>query len=163
MFRDGRSLLSPLVIALTLALPAQAQSGATTKLREGAPAEILGRWALVATIRNAEDVTQSGVTQGGAVSVYDFKADGTFSIARGDSVAETGTWAANASVVPKTFDHIPNVSGRPGRLVPGIYEVGGGALKICFLPPSALNTRPTKCEAKPENGSNIYIMKRDAK
>ena len=163
MFRDCRSLLSLLAIALTLAISAQAQSSLPAGIREAALAEVAGRWALIATIRNAEDVTQSGVTQGGAVSIYDFKADGTFSITRGDSVAETGTWAADSSVVPKTFDHIPNVGGRPGRLVPGIYETGGGALKICFLPPSESNTRPTKCEAKPENGSRIYIMKRDAK
>ena len=163
MFRGRRLLLSSLAIALTLALNAQAQSSSPAGLREAAPAEVVGRWALIATIRDAEDVTQSGVTQGGAVSVYDFKADGTFSITRGESVLETGTWAANGSVVPKTFDHIQSVGGRPGRLVPGIYETGGGVLKICFLPPSESSTRPAKCEAKPENGSRIYIMKRDTK
>ena len=78
-------------------------------------------------------------------------------------MAETGTWAANATVVPKTFDHRRNVGGQLGRFLPGIHETGGGVLKICLLPPSESNTRPTKCEAKPENRSSIYIMKRDTK
>ena len=163
MWRNRRSLPSFLVIAFTLAINTHAQSSSPAGIRDAAPAEVVGRWALVATIRNAEDVTQFGVTQGGGVSVYDFKADGTFAITRDESVVETGTWVANASVVPKTLDHMPSVAGRPGPVVPGIYETGGGVLKICFLPPSASNARPAKCEAKPENGSRIYIMKRDTK
>jgi uncharacterized protein (TIGR03067 family) len=150
------SLLALALIAATSALHAQAPSVA-------APAEILGRWALIAVLRNAEDVTRFGMTQDGPVSVYDFKSDGTFSIMRDSTVIETGTWSANASAAPKTFDHIPNVDGRPGRFVPGIYESGGGVLKICMLPPSESNARPTKCEAKPENRSRIYIMMREAR
>ncbi len=156
-----RVLASLMVVALPLAAPARAQSGAPGTLPAGAPTELLGRWALIAVLRNGEDVTQAGLTQGGAVSVYDFKADGTFSIVRGETVIETGAWSADATTTPKTFDHIPNVDGRPGRFVPGIYETGRGILKICILPPSELNTRPTKCEAKPENRSRIYIMSRE--
>lgn len=31
-------------------------------------------------------------------------------------------------------------------LVPGIYEVGGGALKMCLFPASEANTHPTRCK-----------------
>ena len=158
-----RSLLSLVIIALTLAVRVLAQSSASAGLGQGAPAEVVGRWLLIAAIRNGEDVTQAGVTQAGAAFVYDFKADGTFSITRGDKVAETGIWSANEKVVPKTFDHRRYVNGELGRFLPGIYETGGDVLKMCLFPPSESNTRPTKCEAKSENRSSIYILKRDAK
>ena len=141
----------------------QAQSGATATLAGGAPAEIVGRWVLIAIIRNGEDVTQAGVTQGGDAFVYDFKADGTFTISRGETIAETGTWAANDMAVPKTFDHRRYVGGQLGRFLPGIYETGGDVLKMCLFPPSESNTRPPKCESKQENRSSIFIMKRDAR
>jgi uncharacterized protein (TIGR03067 family) len=163
MFRGQWSLLSPLVIVLTVAMHVHAQSRAEAGLGDGAPAEIVGRWLLVATIRNGEDVTQAGVTQGGDVLVYDFKADGTFSITRGEKVAETGAWAASEKAVPKTFDHRRYVNGQLGRFLPGIYETGGGVMKMCLFPPSETNARPAKCEAKPENRSSIYILKREQK
>lgn len=88
------------VLALTMVTHAQAQSGPTATPGVGTPAEIIGRWVLIATIRNGEDVTQAGVTQGGDPFIYDFKANGTFSITRGARIAETGTWAANEKAVP---------------------------------------------------------------
>jgi len=142
---------------------AAAQPSPTTGLGTGTPAEVIGRWVLVATLRNGEDVTQAGVTQGPAAFVYDFKADGTFSITRGEKVAETGVWAADDQVQPKTFDHKRYVNGQLGRFLPGIYEAGGDVLKMCLFPPSEANTRPAKCEAKAENRSSIYILKRDTK
>lgn len=135
----------------------------TETLGIGAPAEIVGRWVLIATIRNGEDMTTAGVTQVGDALVYDFKADGTFSITRGERIAERGTWAANDKVVPKTFDHRRYVNGQLGRFLPGIYETGGDVLKMCLFPPSDSNTRPPKCESKEANRSSIYIMKRDAR
>lgn len=153
----------PFILALAVTTQAQAPLPGTATVGVGTPAELVGRWLLIATIRNGEDVTQGGVTQSGDAFVYDFKADGTFSITRGDTVAETGIWAANEKVAPKTFDHRRHVAGQLGRFLPGIYEAGGGALKICLFPPSESNTRPASCEAKPENRSSIYIMKRDAR
>lgn len=163
MFPGSRKLVILPMMALTMMSRAQAQSSATATLSGGAPVEIVGRWVLIATIRNGEDVTQAGVTQGGIAFVYDFKADGSFSITRGERVAETGMWAANEQAVPKTFDHRRYVNGQLGRFLPGIYEAGGDVLKLCLFPPSEANTRPSKCEAKPENRSSIYIMKREAK
>jgi len=137
MPRNRRSRLALQVAALILVGHAQAQSSGTTIAPQVAPGEVVGRWALIAVLRNGEDVTRSGATQGGPVSIYEFKADGTFSITRGESVLETGTWMANAMVTPRTLDHARHVDGQPGRLIPGIYEVGGGVLKICVLPPTS--------------------------
>lgn len=150
------------LVALALATGIRAQSSSSLRGAEVSQ-EIVGRWALIATLRNSEDVTRTGVTQGGRVSIYDFRGDGTFTISVGDSAIETGTWTANARLVPKTFDHIPNVRGAQGPFIPGIYEAGGTVLKICLFPPSAARTRPAKCEANATNRSSIYIMQRDQK
>lgn len=145
-----------LVVLGTLAL---AQAGSPAKA--GAhPAELVGRWSLIAVIRNGIDTTRTGVTQGAVASVYDFKSDGTFTISLGEKVQETGTWSANATVAPKIFDHVPNLPNGRKPLVPGIYEVGGGALKLCLLPASEANTHPARCESLADNRSSIYIFSR---
>lgn len=136
--------------------PAPTQSGAQATIAE----ELVGRWSLIAMIRNGVDTTRSGVTQGPVAAVYDFKSDGTFTISLGEKIQETGTWSANATATPKIFDHVPNLpNGRRPR-VPGIYEVGGGVLKICLLPESAANTHPARCESLADNRSSIYILSR---
>lgn len=137
----------------------RAQSGSQAKV-DAAPAELVGRWSLIAVIRNGIDTTRSGLTQGPVASVYDFKSDGTFTITLGEKVQETGTWSANATVTPKIFDHIPTLPNGRKPLVPGIYEVGGGVLKMCLLPASEANTHPTRCESLTENRSSIYIFMR---
>jgi uncharacterized protein (TIGR03067 family) len=136
------------------------QSTAASPRSSPASQAVVGRWALIALVRNGEDVTRGGVTQDGAVRYYTFKDDRTFLIQLGDSVTETGTWSIDTTVFPKTFDHTPAKDGRPGPLVPGIYEVGGDVLKISFLPPNAENKRPTQFEATVPNGSFLFILKR---
>ena len=64
--------------------------------------------------------------------------------------------------MPAIFDHVPNLPNGRRPLVPGIYEVGGDALKMCLLRASEANTHPAKCEAKAASGSSIYIFKRAA-
>jgi uncharacterized protein (TIGR03067 family) len=153
------------VLALDLAMTAcganaPPQSTAASPRPSPGSQAVVGRWALIAMVRNGEDVTKGGVTQDGAVRYYTFKDDQTFLIQLGDSVTETGTWAIDTTVSPKTFDHIPAKDGKPGPLVPGIYEVGGDVLKISFLPPNAENRRPTQFESTVPHGSFLFILKR---
>lgn len=123
----------------------------------------VGRWALVTLVRGGEDRTNQGVTRAGAVRYYTFNADGTFRIELGDSVTETGTWSVDTSVSPKIFDHIPDVHGRPGPYVPGIYAVDGNILKISILPPNPTNRRPTQFESTAADSSWLLIFKRAAR
>ena len=147
------------LVALVLFSVAQAQSGAQTQV-DSAPEELLGRWSLIAVIRNGIDTTRTGLTQVPVASVYDFKKDGTFTISVGEKVQETGTWSADATRTPKAFDHVPHLANGRRPLAPGIYEVGGGAMKMCLLPASEANTRPARCESLAENRSSIYIFVR---
>lgn len=155
---NRRASATAALVLLLLGATTSTQSPTLPKGPDAAPAELVGRWSLIAVIRDGEDVTQRGLTQGAVAATYDFRSDGTFSITVGDKVTETGAWAANARSVPRTFDHIPNLPNGRRPLVPGIYETGGGALKMCLLRASEANTRPTKCEARATNGSSIYIF-----
>lgn len=134
-------------------------------LAQGSPVngsdELVGRWALIAAIIDGEDVTKGGVTQAGEVVHYTFNADRTFVLALGDSVRETGTWSTDPTVSPKIFDHTWHSGTDPNPTVRGIYESGGGFLKISMLPPTAAS-RPTRFESKAANGSRIYIFRRVA-
>jgi uncharacterized protein (TIGR03067 family) len=157
-----------LSVALNFAMTACAakaghQSAPVFVGASAASSAVVGRWALIAMVRNGEDVTRGGVTQNEPTRYYTFKSDQTFLIQLGDSVTETGTWSTDTTILPKHFDHTPDQNGRPGPLVPGIYQVGGDVLKISFLPPNAGNKRPAQFEATASNGSFLFIMKRVAR
>lgn len=122
---------------------------------------ILGRWALVSLMRNGEDRTNAGNSS--AVRYYTFNEDGTFRITRGDSVLETGTWSQDTTVVPKGFDHIPNVNGRPGRYIAGIFAITGDTLRIAIIPPNPGRRRPTQFRSAAEDGSWLLVYHRAAR
>ena len=109
-------------------------------------------------MRNGEDRTNAGNSS--AVRYYTFNVDGTFGITRGDSVVETGTWSQDTSVVPKGFDHIPNVNGRPGRYVPGIFAIAGDTLRIAIIPPNRERRRPTQFRSALEDSSWLLVYHR---
>lgn len=121
---------------------------------------VVGRWALVTLLRNGQDRTNRGATSGGAIVYYTFNASGTFRIAQGDSVMETGTWSADTTVSPTTFDHTPDVNGSPGPYVPGIYAIDGDTLRISILPPNPANRRPTRFESTAADRSWLLVFKR---
>ena len=91
---------------------------------------------------------------------YTFKVSGTFRIESGDWVIEKGTWSANTTVSPKTFDHIPDVNGSPGPYVPGIYAIDGDTLRISILPPNPTNRRPTRFESTAADSSWLLVFTR---
>ena len=117
---------------------------------------IAGRWALVLLMRSGEDRTNPGA----GVRYYTFSEDGTFRITRGDSILETGTWSQDTTTSPRSFDHIPNVDGRPGRHVPGIFAITGDTLKISILPPNPAGRRPTQFRSAPEDRSWLLVYHR---
>ena len=126
--------------------------------RGGGSETIIGRWALVSLMQNGEDRTNAGTAD--LVRHYTFNADGTFRITRGDSIVETGTWSQDTSVVPKGFDHIPNVNGRPGQYVPGIYAIAGDTLRISIIPPNPERRRPTQFRSALEDRSWLLVYHR---
>ena len=58
------------------------------------------------------------------------------------------------------LDHVSDVGGKPGPLIFGIYETGGGMLTIAMIPPTPDGRRLTRFESKPADGSRMLILKR---
>ena len=126
----------------------------------GASQSLVGRWALVTLVRNGEDLTNRSAVTVGATVFYNFNADGTFRIVRGDSIRETGTWSQDTSVSPKLFDHIPDVDGRPGPFVPGIFAISGDSLTISIIPPNPTRRHPTAFRSTPADSSWLLVFRR---
>lgn len=132
-----------------------AQSGDDPEGRSRAPG-LVGRWDLVRLMRAGEDRTNPEA----GVRTYTFEADGTFRITRGETVVETGTWSQDTTARPMIFDHVPNVNGRPGRFVPGIFAIDGDSLVISILPPSPERRHPTQFRSVPEDRSWLLVYRR---
>jgi uncharacterized protein (TIGR03067 family) len=118
---------------------------------------VVGRWALLTLVINGEDkLTQGGVPSGAVL--YTFNANGTFRIEQGDSVRETGAWSVDNTVSPKGFAHVPDVDGKSGPHVPGIYTIHGDTLKISIWAPNPANRRPTQFRSVSADGSWLLIF-----
>ena len=123
---------------------------------------VVGRWALVSLAINGVDRTNRNVTNAGAV-VYTFSADGRFRIVHGDSVSETGAWSVDTTVSPAFFDHIPDVDGKPGPYVPGIFAIDGDTLRISIAAPNPARSHPTQFRSSPADGSWLLVFRRAAR
>jgi uncharacterized protein (TIGR03067 family) len=108
------------------------------------------------------DETSRSVTNAGGVVYYAFKADGTFRIELGDSVRETGTWSVDTAASPKIFDHIPNVDGKPGPYIPGIFFIAGDTLTICIRGPNPERKHPTEFRSSAADSSWLLVYRRAA-
>lgn len=123
---------------------------------------LVGRWSLVSLVRNGEDETSRSVTNAGGVVYYAFKADGTFRIVLRDSVRETGTWSMDTTVSPRIFDHIPDVDGKPGPYVPGIFTIEGDTLTISIIAPNKAHRHPTQFRSSAADSSWLLVYRRAA-
>ena len=121
---------------------------------------VVGRWALLTLVRNGDELTNRRVANAGATVFYTFNADGTFRIVLADSIRETGTWSQDTTVSPKLFDHIPDVDGRPGPYVPGIFAISGDTLRISIIPPNSTRRHPTGFRSTPADSSWLLVFRR---
>ena len=120
---------------------------------------IVGRWALDSLVRNGEDLT-SRVRARGAVTYYTLNREGTFRITLGDSVFETGTWSQDTTTSPMIFDHIPDVDGKPGRYVPGIFTITGDTLIVSIIGPNPERRHPTQFTSTLADSSWLLVYHR---
>lgn len=132
---------------------------ALPEARSTASQSVVGRWALVSLVRNGEDLTNR-VTGASAVRYYTFNVDGTFRITLGDSITETGKWSQDTTVSPRIFDHIPDVEGKPGPYVPGIFAIRGDTLTISIVGPNPERRHPTQFRSVLADGSWLLVYRR---
>ena len=126
--------------------------------RDTGTQSVVGRWALVSLVRNGADRTS--LLTAGAVRYYTFNGDGTFRIMLGDSTTETGRWSQDTTVSPKIFDHIPDVDGKPGPFVPGIFAISGDTLTISLKGPNPERRHPTQFRSVLADSSWLLVFHR---
>jgi uncharacterized protein (TIGR03067 family) len=84
------------------------------------------------------------------------KGDAFTSISGG--VTYEGTIKIDAAKSPKTLDLIFTGGPEKGKTAPGIYEIGGDALKICLS--LGASGRPTEFVSKQGSGHALEMLKR---
>lgn len=128
--------LSLLLLALTLALFFTQTSRGEEVLDNHVRDSLVGTWELVAVVEHGKDVTEDlGVTRNEKLLVYVFEDDGSFSITAGGVWFESGTWKIDTKTLPMRFDHTPTEAPNDPEIIGeeslGIFEIGGGIVKMC--------------------------------
>lgn len=63
---------------------------------------------------------------------------------------------------PAFFDHIPDVDGKPGPYVPGIFAIDGDTLRISIVGPNPARRHPTQFRSSPDDSSWLLVFRRAA-
>jgi uncharacterized protein (TIGR03067 family) len=112
---------------------------------------IQGTWSVVKATKKGKEAPEEEIKQvrlifkGNNVTVNDGKRD------------EEATFKLDPAKKPKEIDITPG-GGNADQAVPGIYEMTGDDLKICFSRPGG--ERPTNFDATPESKNSLLILKR---
>jgi uncharacterized protein (TIGR03067 family) len=72
---------------------------------------------------------------------------------------QLGTYKLNPSKNPKAIDFMPGEGPMKDKPHPGIYELTGDTLRICYVHPE--KQRPTAFESKSGSGANLVTLKRE--
>lgn len=117
---------------------------------QGDTETIQGSWSVVKATKRGKEAPEDEIKQvkltfkGNTVTVNDGKRD------------EEASFKLDPAKKPKEIDITPG--GNAEKAVPGIYELTGDDLKICFSGPGGV--RPTTFEATPESKHSLLILKR---
>lgn len=84
-----------------------------------------------------------------------------FEVKRGDTVLQTGTYTFDPAKKPKTIDLAVAEGEGKGTVRPGVYELDGDTLKLCFDPQG--KKRPAGFESAAESGHTLAVLQRERK
>jgi uncharacterized protein (TIGR03067 family) len=79
-----------------------------------------------------------------------------YTVKEGDNVIDEGTGTIDPTTKPKSLDAVPGKGDNKGKTMPGIYELKGDEMRVCFARPG--NARPTEFSSK--NGQILLVYKR---
>jgi uncharacterized protein (TIGR03067 family) len=82
-----------------------------------------------------------------------------FTVKKGDEVIQVGRQKLDPSRSPRTLDVTVTEGLNKGAVMPGIYEIRGDTLKVCFDPEG--KKRPT--EFKGASGSQTFVVHKRVK
>jgi uncharacterized protein (TIGR03067 family) len=90
-----------------------------------------------------------------------FDGSGKASVRRGDKVIGEGTAKLDPTTKPKTVEVTFTEGEHKGKTIPGIYEIEGGAFRVCVARPG--DERPTEFSAKAGSGHTLVVYQREKK
>jgi uncharacterized protein (TIGR03067 family) len=122
------------------------------------PRSMVGRWALDSFVANGKDYTSE--VRSSPTDFYTFNGDGTFGIARRDSLLVTGSWSEDTTASPMTFDHRMSDAGKPGSRLLGIFAVTGDTLVITITGAHADGRRPATFHSALADSSELLVLHR---
>jgi uncharacterized protein (TIGR03067 family) len=86
---------------------------------------------------------------------------GKFSGRRGDKVFVEATARLDSAKNAKAIDVTYTEGEKKGKTVPGIYEIDGDTVRVCFSRPG--DDRPSEFSAKAGSGRTLVVYKREKK
>jgi uncharacterized protein (TIGR03067 family) len=142
----------PLVLFL-LVVATPGLSGSDKDSGEGDLAKLQGQWVVV-SLEHRGHVAEPADFEGQS-SVYE-KNRWTWKV--GDKVMRRGIITLDSTRSPKAINTWDSDGPHEDETVPGIYQLDGDTLKLCFAMPG--ETRPTEFTTKAGTGAILVVYKR---
>jgi uncharacterized protein (TIGR03067 family) len=114
--------------------------------------DLNGAWTASEATRNGAKVSDDLVKS--ATVVF---ADGKYTASLGD-ITETGTFKIDRAKKPNTIDMKPSDGAKKGTTTPGIFELDGDTLKLCFA--LETNRQPSDFTSTADNKHFVVVYKR---
>ena len=141
--------LRALVLALTAGLLVAAGGKDDAKDKE----KLIGTWAPVSITVGGKPRPDEEVKKSKMVIAAD-----KITILREGKDEDKATYKIDTTKKPRTIDITPSTGGEAGQVMPGIYELDGDTLKMCFARPKG--ERPKEFASKEGTENAVIVLKR---
>lgn len=149
-----RSKALGMVALLALAASARSQDDAAKKDLKG----MEGTWAVTFLEKDGEKVSEE---QNKKADVKLVVKDAKYTIYFGEMKLATGLVKLDLTKKPKQIDAVAEDGPTKGKAMPGIYELKGDEMRVCFAQPGG--ERPTEFRTRAGSGQVLITYKRREK
>jgi uncharacterized protein (TIGR03067 family) len=138
------------IVLLALAAVARPQDDAAKKDLK----QMEGTWAVVLEEMDGKKATEENKKADVKLTVK----DGKYTVHFGEKQVATGEIKLDAGKTPRQIDAVAADGEFKGKAMPGIYEVKGDTMRVCFAQPG--QERPTEFRTKEGSGQMLLSYKR---